>query len=437
MGGVIALAGLTLTSLSTTTALQSHISPVAFADTGGLLGRRVVAEPETGVVSETTPTASLLAARRRALTTPHRPSPSATAAATPVHSGPPAREVLGFAPQWTLNTWREWRMQDLSTIAYFAVTVDENGNTVTDDVWQGWQSQDLTDMVNAAHRAHVKVLVTLRQFDQDSIESMLSDGNHAATAVQTAVDLVKMRGLDGVVIDFEGTADPNDPGLQTQFRWYVQRVRARLTAYRADTELVVATFAGSAQGDGGMYDIHGLSPFVDGFFVMAYDMAGANTPGQASATAPLQGGQFNDTDVVAQYLSRTTADKLILGVPYYGYKWSVTSPDPNAATVSDPQAATYAQLYTDFSCAQSLSVHSGGATPWATWYSPPGGDPCGANIGAWREAYFDTAATLGAKYDLVNRRNLRGTGMWALGFDTGHTELWDVLQSHVTAAHRS
>jgi spore germination protein YaaH len=244
---------------------------------------------------------------------------------------------------------------------------------------------------------------------------------------------VKMRRLDGAVVDFEGTADGNDPGLRDQFRSFVAALRARLSAAQPGSELVVATFGGSADGDGGMFDLPGLTAFVDAFFVMAYDMSSDNTPGRASATAPLQGGQFNDTTVVQQYLAKTRADKLILGVPYYGYKWTVTSPDPNAATVSDPQSATYSQMLDDFSCAQSLSVHAADATPWATWYSPPDGDPCGANLGAWRELYFDTAATIGAKYDLVNRTNLRGTGMWALGFDNGHTELWDALAGHVTA----
>jgi spore germination protein YaaH len=182
-----------------------------------------------------------------------------------------------------------------------------------------------------------------------------------------------------------------------------------------------------------MYDIRALSASVDAFFVMAYDMATANDPNHAVPNAPLSGGQYNDTDVLAQYLQQTTPDKLILGVPYYGDKWSVDSPAPNANVVEGPEPATYSDMLDGFACSQSLSVHPDGATPYATWYSPASGDPCGANLGTWRELYFETAATLGAKYDLVNHSNLRGTGMWALGFDTGHNELWDALQSHVTA----
>jgi spore germination protein len=343
--------------------------------------------------------------------------------------------VLGFAPAWTLDTWREWRMQDLSAIAYFGVAIDGNGNVVADEAWPTWQGEQLTDMVNAAHANHVRVYVTVKCFDEGQVNSMITDWDHMATAVRTATDLMRMRGLDGVVVDFEGHADPQYPDLQKGMNTFASVLHGSVKAYRPDAEVVMATYSGSASYNGGIFNIGALSPSVDAFFVMAYDMQFDNTPGHASATAPLQGGQFNDSDSVAQYLSQTSADKVILGVPYYGYKWSVNSPDPNAASSSDPEPATYAQMLDDFSCAQSLQRHDGGAQPWATWYSPPAGDPCGSDIGSWREIYYDTAATIGAKYDLVNRANLLGTGMWALGFDSGHGELWDVLHSHITARH--
>lgn len=326
-------------------------------------------------------------------------------------------------------------MQDLSTIAYFGVTIDGNGNPVADEHWQVWQGPELTAMVNAAHAHHVRVLVTVKCMDEDQVNSIVTDGQHMATAVKTATDLMRMRGLDGVVVDFEGRADAQHPFIQQGMSFFVATLHTSVKAYRRDAELVVATYSGSASWNDGIFNIPTLSPWVDAFFVMAYDMQFDNTPGHASATAPLQGGQFNDSDTVSQYLSQTTAGKVILGVPYYGYKWNVDSPDPNAATSGDPQPATYAQLLHDFTCAQRLRRHDGDTTPWATWYSPASGDPCGANLNSWRELYFDTATTIGRKYDLVNRANLRGTGMWALGFDSGYSDLWNVLQSRITARH--
>jgi spore germination protein YaaH len=246
---------------------------------------------------------------------------------------------------------------------------------------------------------------------------------------------MRMRGLDGVVVDFEGTSDPKYPNMQQGLVQFTGALRASVHAYRPDAEAVLATYSGSASWDDGIYNIAKLSPNVDAFFLMGYDMPFDNTPGHASANAPLHGGTYNDSDAVAQYLAKTSPDKVILGVPYYGYKWNVTSGDANAPTRGDPQAATYSVMLNDFSCAEGLALHTNDPTPWATWNSPPSGDPCGANLGSFREIYFDTAASLGDKYNLVNQANLRGTGMWALGFDAGHNELWDSLHSHLTAKH--
>jgi len=433
IGATLVMLSVTAAMVSTTATSKVNIEPVGLHDSGLAIDRTVVPLPSTGVAHFIdSPTAKpkqtpkpRATPKATAAPTP-RPTPAPTP--TPPPPGPPSREVVGFAPYWTLNTWREWRMQDLSAIAYFGVTIDENGNTWTDDFWTGWHSQDLTDMVNAAHAAGVKVFVTVLQMDDGKIGSIVNDPGHTRVAVQTATDLMRMRGLDGVVLDFEGS----DPGNAAGLVAFSGALRASVKAANPSAQYLVATYASAAAG-GGMYDIRALSPTVDAFFVMAYDMATANDPGHAVPNAPLTGWQFNDTAVVGQYLQQTTPDKLILGVPYYGDKWSVDSPAPNANVVEGPEPATYSDMLDGFACSQSLSVHPDGATPFATWYSPPDGDPCGADLGTWRELYFETAATIGAKYDLVNRSNLLGTGMWALGFDTGHNELWDTLQSHVTA----
>ncbi|HEV7680158.1 MAG TPA: glycosyl hydrolase family 18 protein [Candidatus Dormibacteraeota bacterium] len=435
---VTTVVGITVATVSTSSVGQHHTSPVALHDSGLRVGRGVAAMPSTGVVHFTqSATAKPQTPRATPKPTPTPPPPPPPAPAPPPPPpGPPAREVMGFAPSWTLDTWPEWHMRDLSAIAYFAVTIDGNGNTVTDDAWPTWQSQQLTDMVNAAHANHVKVLVTVKNFVTDEINSIVTSGQHMATAVQTATDLMRMRGLDGVVVDFEGASSPQYPFLQQGIVQFSAALQASVHAYRADAEYVLATYSGSASWDDGIFNIGKLGPTVDAFFVMAYDMNSDNNPGHAGATSPLSGGQFNDTDAISQYLAKTTADKVILGVPYYGYKWSVSSYDANAATTGPAEAETYSQLIRDLTCGQvDLAVHQQDPTPWAVWNSVPSGDPCGANLGSWREVYFDTALSLGAKYDLVNRSNLRGTGMWALGFDAGHNDLWDALHSHLSARH--
>ena len=43
------------------------------------------------------------------------------------------------------------------------------------------------------------------------------------------------------------------------------------------------------------------------------------------------------------------------------------------------------------------------------------------------QGYYDDAASLGEKYDMINARGLAGTGMWTLLMDQGDNALWNVL----------
>jgi hypothetical protein len=134
---------------------------------------------------------------------------------------------------------------------------------------------------------------------------------------------------------------------------------------------------------------------------------------------------------VSQYLTKAPASKILLGVPYYGYKWNTADNTPYSATSGGATADTYSGVLSDLSCGaqqQTQSWDSIAASPWTSWYSPATNDPCGGNHGSWRELYYDNAASLEDKYDLVINSNLLGTGMWALGYDGTSQDLWNALR---------
>src|SRR5207249_131433 len=122
---------------------------------------------------------------------------------------------------------------------------------------------------------------------------------------------------------------------------------------------------------------------------------------------------YNDTLSVSEYLSKAPASKIILGVPYYGYKWSTSGNGPNSTiNPSQPgaQADTYANIVDELACRPQYLTSgwdNAAQSPYIAWYSPASNDPCDGNHGSWRELYYDNASSLGLKYDLVNQNNLR------------------------------
>jgi Glycosyl hydrolases family 18 len=350
-----------------------------------------------------------------------------------------AREVFGFAPYWALSGNGNWDYSLLSTIAYFGLDVHSDGSfdtSATNNGFRGWMSQDLIDVINRAHAASDRVVLVIKAFDEGTINAIVSNPAASQNAINWTIQSIRSRNLDGVNVDFEGSTSSSYPNIQSQFSAFVANLSNQVHGAIPGSVVSVDTYSGSASWDGGFMNIGQLAPSVDSLFVMAYDMGFGNLPGQAAPNAPLNGWTYNDTTSVRQYIAKATAAKVILGVPYYGYKYSTANSLPYAAITGGTTADTYSGIVDDFSCAPQLSRNwdSTATSPWASWWSPATNDPCGGNHNSWRELYYDDATSLMAKYDLVNSSDLQGTGMWALGYDGISPDLWQALAVKLRAS---
>lgn len=372
------------------------------------------------------------------------PSVAGRAASPTFNSAGLTHEVFGFATYYELanGDLSDAQLDRLSTVAYFGLTVNGSGGFDNDGGMTGWNSQALTDLVSRARSHGDRIQLVAKQFDLATINAIVANPAVGQTAISNIISAARSKSLDGVNIDFEGSVSSSYPNIQQDFSNWIARLSQQLRAAIPGAQLTVDAYSGSASWSGGFMNIATLAPSVDAFFIMAYDMNwGATLP-----NAPLAGQYtYTDSSSIDQYLAKVNGDgsKVILGVPYYGYKFSTTgtafNSPVNGSAVNGCNtncAVTYSGVLDDFACAPQLARHfdSQSQTPWASWWSPAVNDPCAGNHNSNREVYYDDAASIGAKYDLVVNRNIRGSGIWALGYDHGHGELWDVIAAKYMAA---
>ena len=355
-------------------------------------------------------------------------------AAGPSVAASQKREVFGFAPYWLLGKNTEWDYSVLSTVSYFGLDVNDNGGFANSGPgWTGWNSAELTNIINHAHAAGSRVVVTIKDFRDASINSVVAVPANRQALITGVITAMRAKNLDGVNVDFEGVEDPLFPDLQIGITTLMTEMSSQVHAAFPQAEVSIDTYAGSASWDGGVFKIGDLAPAVDAFVIMAYDSVFSNMPGQAGPNSPLNGWTYNGTADVQQYLTKAPASKIILGVPYYGYRWSTVSGAPYAGIVGNQIAEGYSAAMDDLACGHP-SLQRGwdgiGQGPWASWWSPATNDPCGDNFGRPQELYYDDANSLGLKYNLVNNSNIRGAGIWTLGMDSGRTELWGALHTY-------
>ena len=348
----------------------------------------------------------------------------APAAPAPLAATTHRRDVYGFLPYWEISdpsTRLDFSV--LSDVAYFSLGVDGSGNLLKRNSdgslttgWAGWTSARMTDVITKAHVAGARVTLALSVFawtpGAASIQSALLDSATArARLAAQAVAAVRDRGADGINLDVE----PLVAGHEDGFVALIRSIRARLDAIGPGYSLSFDT-----TGQPANYPLEqALAPGgADSVFVMGYDY---RTDGSVNAGSidPLSGPAYDLTETVQAYLARLPASQIILGIPYYGRAWSTVSDAQNARTQT---GATYgSSVSVTYDNAVALAAQHGRrfdsreVSAWLAYQKRT----CtgGSCVTTWRQLYYDDAATLRARYDMVIRSGIRGVGIWALGYD--------------------
>lgn len=348
-------------------------------------------------------------------TAPPAPAPPTLAASPPLHS----HEVFGFAPWWDLGSEGAFDVRDLTTLAYFSVDVNPDGTVdQSNSGWVGYESQALADLVSRAHAAQDRVVLTVTCFDQHALDQLTSDPSAPNRLASTLIQLVSAKNLDGVNFDFEGNGPQDRRGLDG----LIASVTSQLRGADPHWQITMSTYASSAGDPNGFFDIAGLAPNVDGFFVMGYDMNSRSSP---SPTAPLTGPGNGDAVDVAEYSRVVPRSKILLGVPYYGYDWPTTGPDAGDQATGGPTPVTYAQVASAMA-SQHLASYwdQSSQTPWIAYQAGS----------QWHQVFFDDPTSLALKARLANADGIAGVGVWALGMDGNDPAMLAALLGHASPA---
>lgn len=340
----------------------------------------------------------------------------------------PAKVVYGFLPYWNLKSYAQVPYHALTHLAIFGVALEPNGSfqtresNYTEPGWRAFQLPEFEHSMSLAKLSDTKVILVLRAFDNDLIESIVTSPEATDRTISETLSFVEEHQFDGVNIDFEYTGKAP---LETQigFTRFMRTFHQQLKATDPQLEIDVDVFAISAEGDR-LWQLSEIAPYVDRTIIMAYDFhRQAST--QAGPVAPLYGagnGWTHDiTSLLSLHLNQTPAEKLILGVPFYGYEWQTRSSDFLSPTVPRTgRTATLSRIHDLLQNRPDISPdwNSVSLSPWFA-YTDDDGD--------LMQIHYEDEQSLGLKYDLVNQANLGGIAIWALGYEPPQTTQWQLI----------
>lgn len=331
-----------------------------------------------------------------------------------------SHHILGFHPYWMGTRYLAYDWSTLHTVVFFSLEISATGQILNDHGWP-WN-----DLVSTAHNNGANILVAATQFSSSDLSTLLGSATNRSAAIANIVNAMVAGNADGVCLDFEAI-----PGSRKQqYVDFADELRAALDITQPQSMLVITT---PAVDWNNAYDYDELAAPSNYLVLMAYDYhwSGSSTSGPV---APLSGwGTYNVEWSIQDHMTwGAPANKLLLGVPYYGYRWDTVTNQPAATTTSTGTALIYSTVQSVIP--QHIeNWDATSETPWLQTSSVP-----------WQQTWFEDAASLTAKYNTVHTEGLGGIGIWALGYDDLYTDLWNTLHtsfdqvtSHTDPAGRS
>jgi spore germination protein len=291
----------------------------------------------------------------------------------------------------------------LSMLSVFGANVRANG--------------DLTPMTNDARviqktkaagvRPHL-VITNLEEgkgFSQDIAGAVLRSPAAQANLLEQCMHLMRGKGYTGLDVDFEYVP----AALRENLNCFLAKARAwmhdegflltsAIPPKRKDDETGALT-----EG----FDYWGEGKYNDYITIMTYEWGYQGGP--PMAVAPV-----NEIRKVLDYaVTRMPRQKILMGIPNYGYDWKIPyTQGTNATVIQNPGGVAIAGRY-----GAEINYDDKSETPWFRYTE---------SNGQQHEVWFEDARSIAAKLALVQEYGLGGVSYWTVNYPFAQN--WTLLE---------
>lgn len=280
----------------------------------------------------------------------------------------------------------------LTFLAVFSYAVNRDGSLSP--------VQDLP-ILNAAHAERVMPLLVLTNFENGRFSTELATTIFANEVLQDrildqALQVMRSKGYRGLDFDFEYLGKEN----RVPYTRFLQKAAARV---RAEGYVISAALAPKLSGEqkGLLYEGHdypAIGQIVDRIFFMTYEWGWSG--GKPMAVSPI-----TQVRRVMEYaVSVVPQEKIMMGMPLYGYDWTLPWERGKWAKSISPQQA----LRLAIQHGVSIKYDQKSQAPWFNYTD---------SQNRIHEVWFEDARSVQAKFNLVKEFKIGGFYYWVLGHD--------------------
>lgn len=254
-------------------------------------------------------------------------------------------------------------------------------------------------MIRSALTAGARPVLTLTPFGADGnfnnylITSVVNNEAARNNLLSNLLSVLQEKGFQGVNIDFEYIL-PQD---RIPFADFVAQTRRLLSPYGYHVSVALVPKTSDSQAgllyEGKDYGL--LGEAADSVLLMTYEWG--YTYGPPMAVAPIN----KVREVVEYAVTRIPPEKIDLGIPNYGYDWTLpyVNGTSRATTVSNAEAVRIAIEF-----GAEIRFDETAMSPYFQYEKD----------GALHEVWFEDARSYREKFSLLPQYGLRGMGYWQI-----------------------
>lgn len=267
-------------------------------------------------------------------------------------------------------------------------------------------------LVSAALQSRVAPILHLSNLDEDErfsaqlAHELLEDEEDQQELIENILRTVDQKGYQGVDVDFEYVLGEDAQAYAA----FLAQLRQGLIPRGLPLIAALAPKT-SANQPGRLYegiDYHLIAQSVDFALLMTYEWGNVASPPMAVAPLP------QVRQVVEYALTKFRPSQLYLGIPNYGYDWSLPyRPGSRAKSLNNVEAVRLA-----WDRHSAIRYDEQAQAPWFRYVDDRGTE---------HEVWFEDARSIQAKLDLAFDYNLYGVGYWNL--DRPFPQNWVVLNA--------
>lgn len=280
----------------------------------------------------------------------------------------------------------------LTSLTLFTYGFRPDGSLVEID------DEELIELARTYGVAPIMMLATLGDdgtFSNELAAALLSDPALQEQVIDNVRRVLEQKRYTGIDVDFEYI-----PGQYAEeYARFITALRTALApgGYKVFVSLAPKT---SPNQPGLLYEAHdyrALGAAADGVLLMTYEWG--YTYGPPLPVAPIQ----RVREVVDYALTEIPAEKISMGIPNYGYDWTLpfVRGESRARSLSNTAAVDLArQRYA------AIDFDATSQSPYFRYFVRENGEPVEHIV------HFEDARSIDAKLELIKEKSLRGGSVW-------------------------